>query len=123
MGLEVTRYIPDTHQAWVKWNDEARFKLAYVGTDEVEAVLLDKAQRSSLQSKNAAPADRAKMMIEYLAEAVVLDWEGVTKDGEDLECTKENVIDVLTKAKEIRDWVHSEASKVTNFKEYEDLKN
>ena len=94
MGLEVTNFIPDTHIAWVEWDDETSFELQYVGTDEVEAVLMEKAQRASVRSQNATPGDRSKMMIDYLADAVITDWKGVEMNKKPLPFNRDNVIKV-----------------------------
>lgn len=123
MGLEIQNYIPDTHIAWVEWDDEASFQLQYVGADEVEAVLMERAQRASVRTQNATSKDRSKLMIDYLVDGILLGWKGLTDNGKPYPYTKENARTVLTKSKELRDFIHAEASKITNFKEYDDLKN
>ncbi len=123
MSLEITNFIPDTYKAWVTWDDEAKFHLQYVGAEEVEAVLLERAQRANVRSHNTTPKDRAQLTIDYILEGILLDWEGLTMNGQPFEFTKDNAKMLLTKSKEIRDFIHAEASKITNFKEYDDLKN
>lgn len=135
MGLEITGYIPDTHTAWVEWDDATKFKLNYVGTDEVETVLLEKSGKAQFKNPTGRKGKRGKkdevqdvtvrsaMMIEYIVDGILVDWEGVSYDGSDFPYSRDNALKVLKEAKDIRDWIYTQANDISNFQEFDDLKN
>jgi hypothetical protein len=122
MALNIQDYIPDTVIAWVSWRDGARFRMRYSGADEPEAALLDRAQHSSNMQLNKT-SDRIEMMVRYLAEDILVDWDGLTDSTGEYKYSKESSYDLLRKSKEIRDFVQSQCSNLKNFKEHQDLKN
>ncbi len=57
-----------------------------------------------------------KIVAQVMAETLILDWDGIKgRDGEDLECTIENKLQLLNDLPQLREVIWAEANKVANF--------
>ena len=86
---------------WLDLDDAGSFKLARAGggnkryQKRLEALM--KPYRRAIQTETLSDEKANELLRQVFADAVILDWEGVTgPDGKPLECTRENVIQLLT---------------------------
>lgn len=67
-----------------------------------------------------------KLLIEVMADSILVGWEGLTEKGQPLPYSKENAVRLLTNLPNFRDWVVTQAQRMENFKDKsmeEDLGN
>lgn len=98
---------------WFTFGD-AEFKLAYYNRPDFARQTSKVWKRYSKHAIDADPALVLVREIEMMAEAVLIDWKGVTNNGEPVEPTKANKILLLGHAP-FREWVTEQAMKFENF--------
>jgi len=61
--------------------------------------------------------DSAKMLAEIYADSIIIGWEGVTdRDGNELECNRDNVVFLLTELPELFAEIREQATNVDSFR-------
>lgn len=98
---------------WLTY-DGAQFKLAATGTPEYTRAMAKAARKHPTHKVRKDAALAANIAREALADAVVLDWKGVTDQGKEVPCTRENKLALLD-IEAFREWVSTEAQDVANF--------
>lgn len=97
---------------------DAKIKVARMGNKRYQAAF----NRRMTPHKNAARAGIVadevveQILIEVIAETVLLDWEGIKEDGVPLPYSRENAIRVLTEIRAFRDIVVSIADRMETFR-------
>lgn len=103
---------------WIEFDSETSFKIASAETTSylelIEAKL--KPFRSAKRSGTFDHETRRRLSIEAIAEGVLLDWKGVNMGGKPLPFTRDNAILVLSRVKEVLDFVSNSASDLSNFR-------
>ena len=88
----------ETQGTWFNLSKDTKLKVARAGNTEYVNLLRKKLEdsRIDLDSKDDESNARAeKMMIEVMAETILLGWDGVKYQGADLEYNKANAIKLL----------------------------
>lgn len=99
---------------WVTW-DDARFKIRSTSS-KTYLRAIQKASKGKSNHKLTKDLEVAeKFGVEAMADGLLIDWENVTVDGKQIECTRENRIKVLEIAKPLREFLAGEAQDYTNF--------
>lgn len=112
---------------WIEIGENAELLIARAGNPKYNKLLekLQKPHRAAI-ARDRLPINVArKMIIEVLAETVLLDWKNIEYDGH-LEYSKENALMLLTKLKDFRELVSDLAREEANFRavqEEDDIKN
>jgi hypothetical protein len=80
------------------------------------------------QSQNGTLGDGVaeEIMDEVIAETIIVDWENVTRGGDEVECNTENVLEALEDYPEFREEIINQAQTISNFQKNqleEDEKN
>lgn len=90
--MDISALKKDRFQAWVPFDDEVKILIRFVPRDELVAigkkavvVTLDPKTKKESRDYDVIAAD---VMI---AKAAVVDWDGLTLDGEPFPCTAENI--------------------------------
>lgn len=114
--MDLSQFKIDQDAADGKWFEYAgaKFKIAYFSRPEFNRVSAKIGKRYPKEALKADPALVQTMTIEIMAEAVLLDWQGVKNEGKELEPTKANKILVLG-IQPVRDWVSEIAQDLANF--------
>lgn len=88
---------------WVDLGDEILVKVARLNSERSQAVRR-KLEKPYSKIRGNIPEDISEeILTKQVAEAVLLDWKGVTDDnGKDLECTYENRYKMLKEFKDFR---------------------
>lgn len=124
MSLELTDFVYERDKAWIEYDDETKFFIAYSSTDEQEVNMQKLIRKKGFRRTSLEDVNMIHITCQWLAKHILIDWEGVTKDGKPIEPTYENKYELLRKAKDVRDWISNEARDISNFKaEQDDLKN
>ena len=116
---------------WFDITDEARILLARAGGANVrfaKAIEVKTRPHRRQIEEDKMDLDLAnKLMIEAFAEAVVLDWTGITTvEGEDVPFTKENAVKLFLDLPDLFTDVRDAAAKQSNFRASDiadDIKN
>jgi hypothetical protein len=104
------------------YGDGLTIKIARAGGSNIkfEKAAQAKMRKFGLQAKHdlLEPEQMRTIFREVLAETVVLGWTGVTdRDGNELPCTKDNIIKVFTDLPDLFDDVLEQSRKASLFKE------
>lgn len=104
------------------YGDGMEIRIARAGGSNVkfEKAVQAKMRKYGLQAKHdlLEPEQHREIFREVLAETVVLGWSGVTdREGNALDCTKENVIQVFTDLPDLFDDVLEQSRKSSLFKQ------
>ena len=115
--MDIYDHTPDDEKAKGQWfeYDGARFRIASTGTGTYERAVIRATRKLSQAELKAKPEMMNAVVINALAETVLLNWEGVNAGGKDYPATLENRVHLLTKGREFRDWVTATAGDVANF--------
>ena len=107
---------------WQDFGSGAKMKIARIGNSEYQKVFqkISKPHRKSIRRGTLADDVAEKLLVEAMAESILLDWEGVEDGGVALPYTKENAIRVLLEYKDLRDQVTEIANEMESFKAEED---
>lgn len=105
--------------AWIDIGEGASVKIARYQNPKHKRVLdrLNRPHRATLNAGRRLPDDVAeKILIDSFVEAVLLDWRGLTIDGQPFHYSKENALKVLTDMRDFRDLVANHALQAENFR-------
>lgn len=113
---------------WIDGPEGSRFRIRSADSKQYRNALAALARKYSPGRLRKDGETQLKMVIEAMAEALVLDWDGIEDNGQPLPCTKENAMRILS-ITELRELVASEAQDIANFRsealaaDAEDLKS
>lgn len=110
----------ETSGVWLDFGGP-RIRVARAGgaNSRFTALMAEKARQYNPQIKAEVLPENIgrKLMIEVYAEAVILDWEGMSdRDGNSLAFNRSNVIQVMTDLPDLFNLVQEHAAKMANFK-------
>jgi hypothetical protein len=107
---------------WIDLKNGARLRVARWGNIAFRELLRRKTRKHGTAiQKNALPeAISERILIEVIANTILLDWSGIFDAGQALPYTVENAIRVLSELKDFRDLVISIAENAEYFKAEED---
>lgn len=108
-----TDKVAENEGIWEEIGDGAKVLVARVGNKKWEAAMerLRKPHLKSLRRRGRLQDEVAeKITIEAMAEALLLDWEGIEEEGEVVAYSKENATRFLTDYPEFRNMVYGIAS-------------
>lgn len=98
---------------WLQFED-ASFLIAYAHRPQFTRTSVRVKKRFPDQKIKQDPMLAQRMVIEIMAECVLLDWKNVRERGKLLPCTIENRIKLL-EIEPFREWVASESRELFNF--------
>lgn len=106
---------------WVDLDENSRVLIARIGNDHYNEILRKKAKpyRAAIRSNSLKDTILKKLMIEVIAESVLLNWEGITEKGEVIPYSRENAIRLLTTYKEFLNLITNIAEESELFKIYD----
>lgn len=106
---------------WVDIGEGARVRVARSDNPNFVKCLQSKAKPYRVQSRNRTLSDEVanKVLIETMAETILLDWDGIQKDGKTLPYSKENAVLLLTDLKDFRRIITELADESETFRKQE----
>lgn len=105
---------------WVQLDDgKSRLKIARNLNARYKAAQQLKMQRYKMAAKVKTIPDDVwnDMFNELIAETILVDWEGITRDGEPYPYSKENALQAIGELKDFREMVMGFAADMDNFKQ------
>lgn len=101
---------------WLNFEGEdASFLIASTNRPEYSRAMNRAVKRIGQHKITAKPELATDATIEAMADAVLLDWKGLTANGVEFPCTRENRVKLLKSSRVLREWVSAESSNLTNF--------
>ncbi len=107
---------------WQDFGSGARMKIARIGNPEYQKVFqkISKPHRKSIRRGTLADDVAEKLLVEAMADSILLDWDGVEEGGQVLPYNKENAMRILLEYKDLRDQVTEIANEMESFRAEED---
>lgn len=131
MALDIQTITPDKEIAdagvWLPYMG-AEWRIASQDTERYERTLLRHTRKQNSAELRRKPEIMQGLVIDTMAETILLDWKGVEENGTPLPCTLANKKKILA-IREIREWIGSQSAEVENFRkeaiaaDAEDLKS
>jgi len=108
----------DTEGLWVDFEEGVRFRIARAGNSNFLRVSdrLEAPHRKDMQRGRLSTEKQLEIQCRAMAEAILLDWEGVNTAEGPLEYSKDNAYKVLRYTPEVRDFVFEVATDHENFR-------
>ena len=104
---------------WYDLADGLRMRIARVGNPNYQKTFqkLSKPHRRAIRRGTLPDEVAEKLLIQCMAETIVLDWSGVEDEGVEIPYSKEAVITILTKYPELRNYINDIANELEAFQE------
>lgn len=105
---------------WFEFDENVKFKLAHSGRLNTKAQAiwerLHKPYRHQIRTGTLSDDKSDELLIQFLAEAIILDWK-IVKDGSEIAFTRENVTQFLKDYPYLKDHVTTLAADAQNYLE------
>ena len=105
---------------WVNLDDSGtRLKIARAGNPNYKSAQAKKMSRYKLAARSKTIPDSAweEIFNELVAETILLDWDGITENGQKIPYSQDAALRAISELKDFREVVMSFADDMTNFKE------
>ncbi len=100
---------------WVEYDEETRFKLASSSSKRYRETYQEGIEELRRIKRRISAEDAEALTIETFSKAIVVDWQGVTKDGQPFACNPENVKFILVNCPHVREFIFAAANNFENF--------
>ena len=112
----------ETEGVWYDIEDDLRIKIARIGNPNYQKRFqaLSKPHRRAIRRGSLPDKVAEKLLVQCMAETIVLDWEGMIDEGKEIPYSTEAVIELLTKYPELRIYLNDIANELEGFQEEED---
>jgi len=102
--------------------DGLKVRIARIGNPNYQKRFqaISKPHKRALRRGSLSDEVAEKLLIQCLAETIVLGWEGVEENGEEILYSKENAIRILTAYPELRRYIEDIANEMEGYKADED---
>jgi len=107
---------------WSDFGEGCQVKIARMGNPDYQKTFqkLSRPHQKAIRRGSLNHEVAEKLLVEAMAQAIVLDWEGLKEDGKDIKYSKEEAVRVLTTYKDFRDQISEIANDMESFKAAED---
>ncbi len=108
----------ETGGVWVDLDDVSKIKVARSDNKNFTNKLtkLMTPYKNAIRSNTLSEDIADKIMLKCMSETILVDWEGITEEGEPLEYTPDNAYRILKSYKDFRNLVSSISEDLTNYK-------
>lgn len=108
----------DTDGVWIEHSEGVRFRIARAGNSNFLRVSdrLEAPHRRDMQRGKLSTEKLLEIQCRAMAEAILLDWEGIATEDGPLEYSTENAYKVLRYSPDVRDFVFEQALDHENFR-------
>lgn len=109
---------------WKELGDGGRIKVAASNNPSFREMFRKKTEpyTDAIRRGLLDEATSEQIMLEVMAETILIDWSGITDGGKELPATKENKVALLKKFRPFRDLVASIADQMENFRVKDEAK-
>jgi hypothetical protein len=115
--LYATNEDKETDGVWQDLGDGIEMLIARIGNPKYQKLFqrLSKPHRKAIRRGSLKEDVAEKLMIECMAETVLLGWKNVEMDGKPLPYSKENAIKILTEFKDLKDYINDFANEMEAY--------
>lgn len=113
-----TDLVLEENGSWVDYDETTSFKIARLGNPAFRARYdhAIKPHRRQIQQKTFSDAKLESILLDVMAETVLLDWKGLVDDaGNEVLFTKAKAREYL-EIRDFREWITGNAGEMENFK-------
>ena len=105
-----------------KMGDGLKMRIARIGNPKYQKRFqaLSKPHRRAIRRSTLADEVAEKLLVQCLSETIVLDWEGLEENGEEVLYSLENCIRILTDYPELRNYVNDIANELEGYQAEDD---
>jgi len=102
--------------------DGLKMRIARIGNPKYQKRFqaLSKPHRRAIRRSTLADEVAEKLLVQCLSETIVLDWEGLEENGEEVLYSLENCIRILTDYPELRNYVNDIANELEGYQAEDD---
>ena len=107
---------------WHEMGDGLNMRIARIGNPKYQKRFqaLSKPHRRAIRRGTLADEVAEKLMVQCLAETIVLDWNGLEENGAELPYSVENAVKILMDYPELRNYVNDIANELEGYQAEED---
>ena len=105
---------PLENTAWIEGPEGSRFHIRSTESQQYRSRILTLGRQNAHRLKRDSNLQQ-KITVEAMADTILIDWEGITDNGEALPCTDETKRAIL-QIPEIRDLIATESQDLANFR-------
>lgn len=102
---------------WIPYGEDVEFLIASAESPAYKKAVAKHTKRKNPRKVRNDAATMDAILIESMAEALLLNFKGITDGGKPLKNTLENRKKVLGTSAELRNYIASEAQDVANFQQ------
>jgi len=101
---------------WVDIGDGAKIKVARISNSRAAKAMQKLQESNKVAEKFNSSAINDEAVIKIISETVLLDWEGMTEDGENVQYSNENAFKMLSKYNDFFTVVTELSGKMETFR-------
>lgn len=103
---------------WEDFGSGCTVKIARLGNPEYAKIFrkISRPYKKAIRRETLGEEKAEKLLVQSMAEAIVLDWKGLEEDGKKIPYSKENATRILTQYKDFRDQCAEVAGEMESFK-------
>lgn len=116
--MDIKQYAPTATletEIWIDGPEGSRFKIRSAESSIYRSRLAALARKENPHKLRKDPEAQRRMTVEAMADAILVDWEGVTNEGTPLPCDDKNRR-MLLNIPEIRELIATESQDLANFR-------
>ena len=117
-----TDKVKEKDGVWQDMGDGLKMRIARIGNPKYQKRFeaLSKPHRRALRRGTLSNEIAEKLLIQCMSETIVLDWEGIEENGEEIQFSVENATRILTDYPELRKYVEDIANEMEGYKADDD---
>lgn len=102
---------------WVRIDDSTRLKLARFGSPAFQRAFKERmGPMKKLKGKAMGEKEADEITVDIMLDAVLLDWEGITQNGEEVPFSRAREILLDPQYRDFRIWIAELADDIENFR-------
>ena len=117
-----TDKVKEKEGVWQDMGDGLKMRIARIGNPKYQKRFeaLSKPHRRALRRGTLSNEIAEKLLVQCIAETIVLDWEGVEENGKETPFSVENAVRILLEYPELRKYVEDIANEMEGYKAEDD---
>lgn len=110
----LTDQVKEEEGVWVDIDIDAQIKVARLFNDRFTRMMAA-ARRPYGRKVEQDTTLQEKLLVEVMAECILLDWKGLTEDGKELKFSKKRGLELMQQSRDFRNIVTQAATDAANF--------
>ena len=112
----------ETEGVWHPIDGELEIKIARIGNPNYQKRFqaMSKPHRRAIRRGTLSDSVAEKLLVQCLAETIVLDWKNLEDNGKEVPYSLDAAIDLLTKYPELRNYINDIANELEGYQAEDD---